>query len=533
MRFIKSLIIMLLLASAQLMQAEVNLIPRPSQVEEMGGTFVIQDGDMIGVSCKELLPAADYLKELLTRNTGIDIKVKKNDKGCKVRLVLENPDAEDESYTLDSSDDGIVIKARSYRGIINGISTLRQLLPYELESKELAGNVELTVPKVRIQDAPNFSWRGLMLDPVRHFYSIEETKELLDQMALYKMNKFHWHLIDDQACRIQFKGYPELTEGIGAYRDLIDIDYICIEEAEKWGSQDMLLPEKYFKEIDGKKVYGGFYTQEEIADVIEYAAVRGIDIIPEIDMPGHNTIACTIYPWLSCQEKGLSPFCIGKDSTIEYCEKIFDEIFALFPYEYVHIGGDEVNRTLWEDCPECQKHIKDNGLADEAELQSWFTKKMEVYFNQHGRRLIGWNEILEGGVSKTATIHWWRGDQPDVTQRATAMGNEVVLCPFTYCYFDYGQNDDTLRKLYDGDIVPTDLTPDQLKLVKGMQANIWCEKIPTVSRMQYMVFPRVLALAEKAWTPRNEQQWDVFFPRLLNHFKRLEAMGINYRPLVD
>ena len=248
-------------------------------------------------------------------------------------------------------------------------------------------------------------------------------------------------------------------------------------------------------------------------------------------MPGHNSVACQCYPWLSCTKNGVDPLCLGRETTIEFAQNVYAEVFKLFPYEYVSIGGDEVNRTRWSQCPECQKRIEEQGLKDVSELQAWFTKHMEQFFNAAGKRILGWDEILEGGLSKTATVHWWRGDHPDVTQRATAMGNEVVLCPFTFCYFDYGQDNNTLRHIYDGDIVPTDLTPEQLKLIKGMQANIWGEWIPTVARMHWQVFPRALALAEKAWTPRSEQKWDDFLPRLKSHLARLEAMGIQYRPL--
>lgn len=531
MKTLKILTLALLSFFGGWLRAEVHIIPQPSVLQRTEGYTTIEDGATIGFNEKELQPAAIYLKEILTRHTSLDISTKKTDGGCCVMLSVLEPDAKDESYTLEASEGTICINARSYRGIINGIATLRQLLPEGIESAEQAKATKLTLPNVQIQDSPNFEWRGLMLDPVRHFYSIEETKELLDQMALYKFNKFHWHLIDDQACRIEFKNYPKLTGEGGAFQPLNHLDKACLQRAKDENNPDFIIPEKFMKEMGGKKLYGGFYTQEEIADVIEYAAIRGIDIVPEIDMPGHNTVACQNYPWLSCKEEGASPLCLGKESTIEYCHTIFDEVFELFPYEYVSIGGDEVDRSRWTKCPDCQKRIKENRLKNEAELQSWFTKKMEVYFNEHGRRLLGWDEILEGGLSKTATVHWWRGDHPDVTQRATAMGNEVVLCPFTFCYFDYPQDNNTLRRIYDGDIVPTDLSHEQLRLIKGMQANIWGEYIPTVARMQFMVFPRALAMAEKAWTPRQNQRWDDFLPRLTHHLKRLKAMGINYRPL--
>ena len=509
--------------------AEVNIIPKPTVVTEREGAFQLKDGLTIGYSDASLAPAATYLQEMLTRATGLRIKTKEG-KG-KIQLNLKNTDETDENYTLDADKKGVCIAAASYRGIVNGIATLRQLLPNEIESRTWVKGVAWSVPAVHIEDSPNFHWRGLMLDPVRHFYSVEETKRLLDDMALYKLNKFHWHLTDEQAYRIEIKCYPELTADSMAWRTYNYHDRKCLERASKENNPMLLLPWKYFKTVNGKEMYGGYYTQEEIRDIVAYAAVRGIDVIPELDMPGHNSASCRTFHWLSCTQDGVEPLCLGRNTTIEFAERVYEEVFKLFPYEYVSIGGDEVNRRRWSQCEECKRRIEEEGLKDVSELQAWFTKHMERYFNAHGKRILGWDEILEGGLSKTATVHWWRGDHTDVVQRSTGMGNEVVLCPTTFLYFDYGQDDNTLRKIYDGDIVPTDLTAEQLRLVKGMQGNIWGEYIPTEARMQWMVFPRALALAEKAWTPRKEQQWDDFLSRLKHHLPRLDVMGIQYRPL--
>ena len=506
---------------------QVNIIPKPTSLIVREGVFPLKDGLTIGCNDASLAPAAQYLQEMLTTVTGLTIKTGK--KG-KIQLMLVDPNENDESYELVADKSGVLITAPSYRGIVNGIATLRQLLPPVLSQGGENGKV--TIPAVSIKDCPNFHWRGLMLDPVRHFFSVEETKALLDQMALYKLNKFHWHLSDNEGFRMEVKAYPGLTSDTVAWRRFNYHDRQCLERASKENNPAMLIPWKYFKEVEGYgELYGGYYTQDDIRDVIAYAAVRGIDIIPEIDMPGHNGAACYCYKWLSCTQNGVEPLCLGRQSTIEFAEKVYDEVFQLFPYEYVSIGGDEVNRRRWSECSECKKRIESEGLKDVNELQAWFTKRMEKYFNAHGKRILGWDEILEGGLSKTATVHWWRGDHPDVTQKSTAMGNEVVLCPFTFLYFDYAQDDNTLRHIYDGDIVPVDLTAEQLKLIKGMQGNIWCERIPTEARLQWMVFPRALALAEKAWTPRKDQQWDDFLPRLQAHLKRLDAMGIQYRPL--
>lgn len=529
-----TLCLSLLLLCVCTAMATVNIIPKPTSVTEREGAFQIKNGLTIGYNEASLEPAAAYLQEILTKATGLSFKTKAG-KG-KIQLSIipafdEGGKDRSENYELHCDKKGVRILAHSYRGIINGIATLRQLLPPEREGQEASPRGGL-VGAISIKDAPNFHWRGLMLDPVRHFFSVEETKRLLDQMALYKLNKFHWHLSDNEGFRMEVKAYPELTGDTMAWRRFNYHDRQCLERASKENNPTMLIPWKFIKEVPGfGELYGGYYTQDEIRDVVQYAAVRGIDVIPEIDMPGHNGSACWCYRWLSCTQDGREPLCLGRNSTIEFAEKVYDEVFKLFPYEYVSIGGDEVNRRRWSECSECQKRIQSEGLKDVSELQAWFTKRMEKYFNAHGRRILGWDEILEGGLSKTATVHWWRGDHPDVTQKSTAMGNEVVLCPFTFLYFDYAQDDNTLRHIYDGDIVPVDLTPEQLKLIKGMQANIWCERIPTEARMQWMVFPRALALAEKAWTPRKDQSWDDFFPRLQAHLQRLDAMGIQYRPL--
>ena len=535
MKKIKTHLLMLLLMPLSLM-AEVNIIPQPTRVTEKAGSFVIRRNATIAYNHKSLQPAAAYLQEKLQPATGYSRPVSK---GKKADIILSlNPkcQAGAEGYTLTASENGVLIEAAGYRGIVHGIATLRQLLPCQIEETTLQPYVTWRVPAVEIEDAPNFEWRGMMLDPVRHFFTIEETKRFLDVMALYKFSKFHWHLVDSQGWRLEIRQYPLLTsEGAFRFPEDEHWDRRCNEIAVKDNNPCMKVPMtgEFTRVKDGRLQYGGFYTQDEVRELVQYALVRGIDIIPEFDVPGHSYAATKCYPWLSCSGDGRDPICVGKDTSLEFCRNVYKEIFQLFPNEYVEIGGDEVNRSAWRKCPDCQKRIQDQGLKNEAELQSWFTCTMEKYFNENGKKLIGWDEILEGGVSKSATVNWWRGDHTDVVQRSTSGGNEVILCPFTFCYFDYAQNDSTLQKLYTGDIVPTGLSAEQLRLIKGMQGNIWCERIPTEAQMQYMVFPRALALAEKAWTPNSQQDWNKFYPRLLKHVDRLKTMGIVQRPLEE
>ena len=390
------------------------------------------------------------------------------------------------------------------------------------------------VPDVEIADCPAYHWRGLMLDVARHFYTKKEVERFLDMMALYKLDKFHWHLTDGQGWRIEINKYPLLTRK-GAWRKLMDIDQLCMnrERAEK--NPDFIIPRSKFKVVNGDSLYGGYYTQKDIREIVRYAAVRGIDVIPEIDMPGHSDAAIASYPYLSCFDNPSpgSPLCPGKDSTLEFCKNVYKEIFSLFPYHYAHIGGDEVDKTNWKKCPYCQARIKSEGLKSEEELQSWFIHQMEQFFNAHGRRLIGWDEIMEGGLSPTATVDWWRSAFGDVVKKTTDHGNEVILCPTSFCYFDYPQDNNTLKMLYLGHIVPDGLSDSQKKLIKGMQANIWTEQIPSEKRLQFMVFPRALALAERAWTQSDLQSWDSFSNRLPGQLRRLEVMKVNYRPLVS
>lgn len=520
-----------LLLAATCVQASVNIIPKPTLVKEGKGSFLVTDGMNIGVNDPALADAADYLKQMIARATGFQDLAVRRGEGHISLLLQPAADPEDESYTLTVSSTRITIKAGTYRGVVNGISTLRQLLPDEIESREPVKGIRWTVPVVQVQDKPAYHWRGLMLDPSRHFYSVEETEQFLDHMALYKYNKFHWHLTDGVAWRLQINRYPLLTQR-GAWREFRqDIDINCENRAKSENNPTLLIPQKYCREENGRKLYGGFYTQDDVRRVVRYAAIRGIDVIPEIDMPGHFWCGTQAYPLLSCGQDGNDPLCLGKDLTLEFCRNVWEEVFQLFPYEYAHIGGDEVDRSRWAKCPDCQRRIKALGLQGVEELQAWFTKDMEKFFNAHGRKLMGWDEILEGGVSRTATVYWWRGDHADVAQKSTEMGNEVVICPTTYCYFDYRQDDNTLKHIYTSDVIPADLTPKQLKLVKGIQSNAWGEFIPTVGRLQFMVFPRALAMVEKAWTPNEQQNWDNFSQRLQAHLHRLQAAGINYRPL--
>jgi hexosaminidase len=519
----------LIFSSMQVESQTINIIPRPDKVTMLKGSYQLRNNTKIGITSPLLRNAAVYLKQILSP-TGYRYTIVKG--AGQINLVLSPGKTSplEESYTLSVTHQKITIKAPTYRGIVNGIASLRQLLPDTIESRGVVKGVAWTVPAVRITDKPLYHWRGLMMDVSRHFFDKKEVEDFLDVMALYKLNKFHWHLTDDQGWRLEIKKYPLLTKK-GAWRKLGHYDFVCMDREKKENNPEFKLEQDKFHVIDGDTLYGGYYTQQDIKDIVKYAAVRGIDVVPELDMPGHCLAAVSNYPTLTCAGAG-GPLCPGKDSTMMFCKNVYDEVFSLFPFNYVSIGGDEVNMSNWQACPDCQRRIKSEGLKSEVELHAWFIHQMEKHFNDHGKRLIGWDEILEGGLSPTSTVDWWRGDHGDVVQKTTAHGNEAILCPTTFCYFDYMQDDNTIRRLYEGKIVPDSLSARQLTLIKGMQANVWAEFIPSRERQQFQVFPRALALAERAWTRPDMQDWTSFSDRLKSQLKRLDVMKVNYRPLV-
>lgn len=528
------LILFVLLCPITKTFGHVSIVPLPQKVVEHSGNFIFKSGQCIGFSDATLKDAAVYLKHIMIP-TGYRFTLKKGSGDINL-VLLSKADKQNESYTLSVTNKKIYIKAKSYRGIVNGISSLRQLLPEQIEANKVVKSMKWTVPAVEITDKPAYAWRGLMLDVSRHFYTKKEVERFLDIMALYKFNKFHWHLTDDQGWRVQIKKYPLLTEK-GAWRKMINIDQICMNREKTENNPDFVIPKENFKVVDGDSLYGGYYTQQDIRDVVKYAAIRGIDIIPELDMPGHCFAAVANYQYITCFKTPSwgalfsAPICPGRDAAIDFCKNVYKEIFSMFPYGYVHLGADEVDKTNWQKCPECQARIKAEGLKSEVELHSWFVHQMEKFFNANGKRLIGWDEILEGGLSSTATVDWWRGEIGDVVKKTTDHGNEVILCPTTYCYFDYPQDNNTIERIYRAPIVPEGLSDKQLPLIKGMQANLWTEMIPSNARLQFMAFPRALALAERAWTSTNLQSWEDFAIRLQSQLKRMDVMKVKYRKL--
>ena len=358
--------------------------------------------------------------------------------------------------------------------------------------------------------------------------------ELLDLMALYKMNKFHWHLTDDQGWRVEIKQYPLLTEK-GAWRHFNSHDRECIRLAKAQDNPDYEIPADKLHFFFFDTVNCVFYTQDDVREIVQYAGIRGIDIVPEIDMPGHMLAAVSNYSGVSCSDNTgwgttfSSPACPGKDTAIEFCQNVYKEIFQLFPYKYVHIGGDEVEKTNWKKCPDCQKRMRDNGLKTEEQLQAWFTHQMEEFFTANGKEMIGWDEIIEGGLSETSTVMWWRSWAKNASREATTHGNKVIYTPNSPFYLDYQQDKKSVRAIYDYVPELEGMTTEQQQLIMGVQGNIWCEWIPSRERMLYMAAPRMLAIAELGWSGPEQASWEDFRHRMTDQFNRLNVMDIPYR----
>jgi hexosaminidase len=430
-----------------------------------------------------------------------------------------------EGYRLNVTSDVVTVEAKTPAGLFYGLQTLTQLLSGGHSSG-------WSVPVVQIVDAPRFAYRGMHLDVGRHFFPVAFVKKYIDLLAMYKMNKFHWHLTDDQGWRIEIKKYPKLTE-IGAYRKETVVG-------------------KNFERFDRPYVgdgqpHGGFYTQDEVREVVAYARARYIDVIPEIEMPGHATAALAAYPELACTDGPFNVpttwgifedvFC-PKEETFQFLEDVLTEVIALFPSQYIHIGGDEVLKVRWKESELAQEVITREGLADEDELQSYFIKRIESFLLAQGRRLIGWDEILEGGLAPDATVMSWRGMEGGI--EAARQGHDVIMTPTSHTYFDYYQGDPVqeplairgltpLEKVYGFEPVPETLSAEDAAHILGAQGNVWTEYMATTDHVEYMVFPRMLALAEVVWSPQELRNWEDFVQRLPAQLQHLDTLGVNYR----
>lgn len=508
-----------------------NIIPQPVHLSYQPGTFLIDGKTAIkfNPSAKDLAQAAGFLQKTIQRISGYQLPFNISATKTIQFQISQIAEIGNEGYVLKVTPSGILLQANTKAGIIYGIQTLLQTLP------AIRTNALLQVPCMEITDYPRFAWRGMHLDVCRHFFGPEFVKEYIDLMATYKFNVFHWHLVDDQGWRIEIKKYPKLTE-IGAWR---------VDHTDKvWGDRPQAKPGE-------PATYGGYYTQEQIKDIVAYAAARNITIVPEIEMPGHVASAIASYPYLSCTQQPQLPltggdytgmssnYCAGNDSVFIFLENVLTEVTALFPSKYIHIGGDEVDKTSWKHCPKCQARMKALGLQDENELQSYFIKRIENFVISKHRKIIGWDEILEGGLAPQAAVMSWRGEAGGI--EAARMKHEVVMTPGKPCYFDHYQAGpageplaiggmNTLKNVYDYEPVPEELSAQEANYVMGAQANLWTEFITTPEHVEYMVLPRMLALSEVLWSPKASRNWESFNARLHYHFTSFGQKGQHYCP---
>ncbi|MFT4092272.1 MAG: beta-N-acetylhexosaminidase [Niabella sp.] len=535
--FIPLLTVLCLYCTAQ----KVNIIPRPSSLTEKAGSFILTRNTILIAKTKDEIKSANFFNEYLKSYYGFKLQVKPSGTGG---IIIVSGTGEKDGYTFEVSDNAININGYTGAGTFYGIQTLIQLLPVEKTSA-------LSIPAVSITDAPAVGYRGLMLDVGRHFFPVEFVKRYIDFLALHKMNAFHWHLTEDQGWRIEIKKYPRLTS-TGAWRN-----------GEIIGN----FPGKG----NTHKKYGGFYTQEQVKEIVKYAADRYVTVIPEIEMPGHSAAAIAAYPYLSCfpdtatfeyfkkegnkAENWAGPktgkqvmqswgvyedvFCAGKESTFKFLQDVLDEVLPLFPSKIIHVGGDECPKENWKKCPLCQKRMKEHHLKDEHELQSYFIQRMEKYINSKGKTLLGWDEILEGGLAPNAWVMSWRGEKGGI--EAAKQHHNVIMTPTTYAYLDYqqAQKEDSvtisnnrgslsLEKVYSWQLLPKELTDEERPYIQGGQANLWTEYITNPRKVEYMLFPRVAAISETLWTSPSQKNGDDFNKRLETQKKRYELWNINY-----
>lgn len=523
-------------------ETTINVIPYPQSVEVGKGTF---KGAGANFNCDQAIDAKsqEIIKEFADKITFVSgricsyatpVGLAKDCAKVKGFIFLKDANLAEEEYSIDITKANCIVRASSYNGFLYAIQTLKQLTSVNIFGDEPNPAEKFLFPCVKIQDKPRFGYRGMHLDCSRHFFSVEEVKKYLDIMALYKLNRFHWHLTDDQGWRVEIKKYPRLTE-IGAFRNGTVIK-------KDWGSNDGVR-------------YGGYYTQEQMKDIVAYAGKLGIVVIPEIDLPGHMMGALAGYPELGCTggpyevwtRWGISEqvLCPGKEAMFSFLEDVFTELMDIFPSEYIHIGGDECPKTEWEKCPACQARIKQLGIkADghhsaEQFLQSYVTARVQKFLNDHGRRIIGWDEVLEGELAEGATVMSWRGTEGGI--KASAMGFDVIMTPNTYCYFDYYQSEDQDKEPFGiGGFLPWDkvysyeplegLNDSQQKHILGVQANLWTEYVATPEHLEYMLLPRMNALSEVQWCEPENKDIERFKAAMeAESFKIFDILGYNYR----
>jgi len=507
----------------------IMIIPEPVHYESTEGHFVLTEaaGIFSENSCKK---ASEILRQALQPSTGFSLPDVTDARAAKIRIT-EVKGQGVEGYQLEVTASGIEIRASAEAGWFYAIQTLRQLLPPAIFRSGPVTGMEWTVPCVKIEDRPRFGWRGMMLDTARHYFPVDDIKRFLDQMAQYKYNVFHWHLVDDQGWRLEIKRYPRLVE-IGSKR----------AESPRPGNRN---------EGDGIP-HGGYYSQEEVRNIVSYATERHIMVVPEIEMPGHSGAAIAAYPELGNADVpnyqpevktrwGVNPYIYAPSGTVfEFLQNVLLEVFDLFPSAYIHIGGDEAPKEQWKQSTVAQTVMQQEGIETEEQLQSWFLRRMEEFLSSHGKRLIGWDEIQEGGLSPNATMMLWRDWK--WARAALNAGNSVIMTPASHCYLDYSQGpietepeaicgELRLETTYSFEPIPDGIVPGADARVLGIQGNVWTEYIRDRDYLDFMTWPRAAALAEIAWSPKEGRSWETFSEKILRHTRLMEEQGIRFRPL--
>ena len=515
---------------------QIDIVPQPQEVSTYDNApFVLKPNTRLVVPTSfEVIPTEtddersmyyvlNAIKEQTRQIFGREIPLKEKEVSKNFVLLKNDPELAEEAYIINVRSEGIIITASTARGFWYAIQSLRQLIPAKAFTDAKVKGVQ--IPSLTIVDAPAFAYRGAHFDVCRHFFTVDEVKEYIDILACHKLNRFHFHLTEDQGWRIEIKQYPRLTE-VGAWRDSTVI-------RKEWGHYD-------------HERHGGFYTQDEIRDIVQYAEERFITVVPEIEIPGHALAALASYPELGCRGEGYTVcptwgvfpevFCPGKEETFTFWENVLTEVMDLFPSKYIHIGGDECPKSEWEKCPLCQQRIKEEGLKNEFELQSYVTRRVEAFLNAHGRSIIGWDEILEGGVTPTATVMSWRGTSGGI--QAAQAGNNVIMTPNTYCYLDYYQSKDTDNEPFGiGGFLPVEktytfdpyagLNEEQQQYILGVQGNLWTEYVATLEHAEYMLLPRISAIAEIGWK-LTDRSYDDFAARMNHARTYFDLYGWNY-----
>lgn len=525
-----------LTACAPASDNSINVVPYPNEVNIKSGSFEAAGAefhyapelDEASINIIECL--AGQLSLVSGKNSTIDAD------GSRDGFIFTlNPQLAEEAYRLNVSKKAVCVEASSLRGFNYAVQTIKQMLPAEIFGKTEASGLDWSLPCCEINDAPRFSYRGMHMDVVRHFFDMDMVKRYLDIMEVHKLNTLHWHITDDQGWRIEIKKYPKLTE-IGAYRDKTLIGHLNDDKGYDYTR------------------YGGFYTQDDIREVVEYAASKGVTVIPEVDLPGHMLAALAAYPEYGCTggpyevwgRWGISEdvLCAGKEETFEFLEGVLTEVMELFPSEYIHIGGDESPKVRWETCPACQARIKELGLKDgekysaEHYLQSYVTARVERFLNSHGRKIIGWDEILEGDLAPGATVMSWRGVEGGL--QAAKLGHDAIMTPSTHFYFDYCQSDTPeneplgiggyipVEKCYSYEPFTPEMTDDEKGHILGVQANLWTEYIKTPDHLEYMLLPRAAALSEVQWCQPENKSYERFLKSMKHYAEIYDALGYNY-----